>query len=340
MENRLYCGDNLEVLAAHVADASLDLCYIDPPFFSRRDHYPTAARVGDADDGHAPVFTDRWSWDATAASDYDRVVGAPAAGLTTQVAALLRGLRETWGESPLLAYLVSLTRRIAEIWRVLAPTGTFYLHCDPTAAHYLKLVCDGIFCPQGGEFRNEIIWSYETGGRGTRDFAWKHDTIFRYAKSKTWTFDAPAVHLTRSQTRRNHMKRGLDADGRAYTSITSAGKVYRYYEDAGVIPSDVWTDVSHLHQRDPERSGYPTQKPSALLERIISASSAEGDTVLDAYCGSGTTLAVAQKLNRRWIGIDLSPEAISLTRARLQLPPPSPDAPPAAPTATVDPTPG
>ena len=116
------------------------------------------------------------------------------------------------------------------------------------------------------------------------------------------------------------MKRGVDPDGRAFSSITSAGKTYRYYEDEGVIPSDVWTDLSHLHQRDPERLGYPTQKPAALLERIIRASSAEGDTVLDAYCGSGTTLAVAQKFGRRWIGIDLSPAAIELTRVRLQSP--------------------
>lgn len=335
MEDRLYCGDNLDVLAAHVAPGSVNLCYVDPPFFSRRDYHHAGH-----DRSRARAFTDRWKWDATAAGDYARVVGGVDAGMTEPLAALFGGFHGALGEGPLLAYLASLARRIAAIWRVLTPVGTFYIHGDPTASHYLKLVCDSTFCPQGGEFRNEIIWSYETGGRPARDFAWKHDTILRYVKSKTWTFDAPAVHLPRAQTRRNHMKRGLDADGRAYASITSAGKIYRYYEDEGVIPSDVWTDVSHLHQKDPERLGYPTQKPAALVERLIRASSAAGETVLDAYCGSGTTLVAAQKLGRRWIGIDLSPDAIELTRARLLGPPPSPDVPPAAPAATAGPTPG
>ena len=331
MENHLHCGDNLAALAAHVADGSVDLCYIDPPFFSRRDYRHAGATA----------FTDRWHWDVASANDYQAITAATEGSAGSRMAALFGGLHGALGEGPLLAYLVHLARRIIALWRALRPTGTFYLHADPTASHYLKLVCDSIFCPRGGGCRNEIIWSYETGGRGERDFAWKHDTILRYAKSKTWTFEAAAVHLPRAQARRNHMKRGLDADGRAYASITSAGKTYRYYEDEGVVPSDVWTDVSHLHQRDPERTGYPTQKPVALLERIVRASSREGDLVLDAYCGSGTTLVAAQKLGRRWIGIDLSPAAITLARARLGLPPsPSPDAPLAAPAATANPTPG
>ena len=290
IENRLYCGDNVEILDAHVPAESVDLCYVDPPFFSRRDYHHSSRR------SRAIAFTDRWSWDKTAAREYHCIATEFDPTLPAPTIALLSGLHGTLGESPLLAYLVSLTRRIAAIWRVLASTGTFYLHCDPTASHYLKLVCDSIFCPREGEFRNEIIWHYETGGRSGRDFAWKHDTILRYAKSKTWTFDAPAVHLSRLRTRRNHMKRG--------------------------IPTDVWTDLSHLHHKDPERVGYPTQKPLALLERIIRASSAENSVVLDAYCGSGTTLAAAQKLGRRWIGIDLSSEAIELTRVRLGFPPP------------------
>lgn len=329
MENVLHCGDNLEVLSAHVVAESVGLCYLDPPFFSQRDYYQARSLA----------FTDRWSWTADAANDYHAVTAYPDPGVTAQIVALLGGLHGALGEGPLLAYLVHLARRIAAIWRVLDTTGTLYLHCDPTASHYLKLVCDSLFCPRGGECRNEIVWSYETGGRSGRDFAWKHDTILRYTKSKTWTFDAPAVLLPRTQTRRNHLKRGQDADGRVYASITSAGKIYRYYDDEGVIPSDVWTDVSHLHQRDPERTGYPTQKPLALLERLIRASSREGDLVLDAYCGSGTTLVAAQRLGRRWVGIDRSQAAIDLTRSRLQPPVPSPDAPPAAPAATANPTP-
>ena len=333
-ENRLYCGDSLEILDTHVAAESVDLCYVDPPFFSQRDHYQTSRPV------RSTAFTDRWSWGNAAEHDFHCATSQHDPTATIESAALLAGLRGSLGNGPLLAYLASLTRRIAAIWRALAGTGTFYLHCDPTASHYLKLVCDSIFCPRGGEFRNEIIWGYETGGRSTRDFAWKHDVILRYAKSRTWTFDAVAVHLPRAQTRRNHMKRGVDADGRAFASITSAGKIYRYYEDGGVIPSDVWTDISHLHQKDPERLGYPTQKPLALLERIIKASSTEKSVVLDAYCGSGTTLSAAQKLGRRWIGIDLSPAAIDLTRIRLGLGPSLPEFPPVSPAATADQTPG
>ncbi len=322
MQNQLFHGDNLGVLREHLADESVDLCYIDPPFHSRRD-YPRS-------DGTV-AFTDRWTWDDAAATDYRDL----AARATPSAVALLRGLRETSGEGSLLAYLASLTLRVAEIRRALAPRGTFYLHADSSAVHYLKLICDALFLPGGGQFRNEIIWSYESGGRATRDFPWKHDTILRYTKSGAWTFNADAVRLPRATARRNHLKREVDADGRAFRSIKSAGKVYRYYDDEGVLPSDVWTDLSHLHQRDPERVGYPTQKPEALLERLILASSRPGDLVLDAYCGGGTTLAVAQRLGRRWIGIDRSEAAVTASRRRLGL-----NLPPAAPAATTDPTPG
>ena len=307
----LYHGDNLPILRQHFADHTVDLCYIDPPFHSRRDYYHAAGTSSTL----LPAFTDKWTWDAAASAAYGELFRASSQ--TTASAALLRGLYAMLGETGLLAYLVSLTLRLAEIHRVLAPHGTFYLHADPGAAHYLKLVCDALFLPGGGGFRNEIIWSYESGGRATRDFAWKHDTILRYSKSAHWTFNPTAVLLPRAGTRRNHMKREVDADGRAFRSIKSAGKIYRYYDDEGVPPSDVWTDLSHLHQRDPERGGYPTQKPEALLERIILASSHPGDLVLDAYCGGGTTLAVARRLGRRWAGIDRSEAAIAATRQRL-----------------------
>ena len=337
----LYHGDNLPVLRRHFAGGTVDLCYIDPPFCSRRDYY----HAGDANPPALRAFTDKWWWDAAASAAYDEILAPAAPCQTPASVALLRGLRGMLGETGLLAYLVSLTLRLAEIRRVLAPHGTFYLHADPGAAHYLKLVCDALFLPGGGEFRNEIIWSYESGGRATRDFAWKHDTILRYSKSGRWTFHPTAVLLPRAGARRNHMKRGVDPDGRAYRSIRSAGKVYRYYDDEGVPPSDVWTDLSHLHQRDPERGGYPTQKPEALLERIILASSRPGDLVLDAYCGGGTTLAVARRLGRRWAGIDQSEAAFDATRQRLAVTAkPSaaspPDTPPAAPTATAGPTGG
>lgn len=339
MQTQLFHGDNLEILRQEFAEGTVDLCYIDPPFFSRRDY----TLRGDKGVAGERAFTDRWAWNEEAVREYRE---AAEGGSGPQVGALLRGLREASGEGGLLAYLASLTLRLAEIRRVLAANGTLYLHVDPSAAHYLKLVCDAIFLPGGGEFRNEIVWSYESGGRGGRDFGWKHDTILRYTKSARWTFNAEAVRLPRAQTRRNHLKRETDVDGRVFSSIRSAGKIYRYYEDEGVIPSDVWTDLSHLHQRDPERLGYPTQKPEALLERIIRASSHPGDLVLDAYCGGGTTLAVAQRLGRRWLGIDRVEAAVATTRRRLEqsVTPPTggvrSDIPPAAPVTRRGPTPG
>lgn len=206
----------------------------------------------------------------------------------------------------MLAYLVSITLRVTEIHRVLKTTGSFYLHCDPTASHYLKLILDAIFVAYGGDYRNEIIWGYESGGRPKQDFGRKHDVIFRYTKSKQWVFNSDDIRLSRQLTRHNHMKRGVDEDGRVFHSIRSAGKIYKYYDDEGVIPSDVWTEFSHLQQKDPERLGYPTQKPEALLERIITDSSNADDVILDAYCGCGTTIAVAERLHRRWIGIDIT----------------------------------
>ncbi len=340
VQNLLFHGDNREVLRTHFGEGTVELCYIDPPFYSRRDYYHPAT----GEDPPSRAFTDRWTWDAEAAGAYHAILENAGGQQTAASVALLRGLRGMLGESSLLAYLSSLTLRVAEIRRVLAPHGTFYLHADPSAAHYLKLICDALFLPGGGEFRNEIVWSYESGGRAARDFSWKHDTLLRYTKSARWTYHADAVRLPRTETRRNHMKRGVDPDGRGFRSIKSAGRIYRYYDDEGVPPSDVWTDLGHLHQRDPERLGYPTQKPEALLERIILASSDPGDLVLDAYCGSGTTLAVAQRLGRRWAGIDQAETAIAMTRRRLAaLVTPGaearPDTPPAAPAATINPTP-
>ena len=230
----------------------------------------------------------------------------------------MKGLRAVLGEGSLLAYLVSMSLRIAEIQRVLKPTGSFYLHCDPTSSHYLKLVLDSVFVTQGGDFRNEIIWAYESGGRSKRDFGNKHDVIFRYTKSGKWIFNADAILLSREATRHNHMKKSVDADGRVFWSIKSAGKIYKYYADEGVIPSDVWSDFSHLQQKDPERLGYPTQKPESLMGRIIKASSNEGDLVMDAYCGCGTTVAVAQGLKRKWIGMDITYQSIALVLRRLE----------------------
>jgi site-specific DNA-methyltransferase (adenine-specific) len=200
--------------------------------------------------------------------------------------------------------------RIAEIHRVLKSTGSFYLHCDPTASHYLKLVIDAVFCPKGGEFRNEIIWCYTGGGRSQEDFARKHDSIFRYAKGKQVVFNADAIRVD------------YKLDASKYTSPKAWGshkgceKTYAP-NPLGKIPED-WWQLSPINSQSKERLGYPTQKPEALLERIIKASSNEGDVVLDAFCGCGTTVAVAEKLNRRWIGIDITYQSISLILKRLE----------------------
>jgi ubiquinone/menaquinone biosynthesis C-methylase UbiE len=208
-------------------------------------------------------------------------------------------------KSSLLAYLVSMTLRITEIHRVLKPTGSFYLHCDPNASHYLKLVLDAIFVPNGGDFQNELIWSYKSGGASKKRFAKKHDVIFFYTKSKdTWTFNA--------QKERSYMMHKYGFKKSDFQIDTETGLQYSmvFSRDVLEIPS-VGSDTA-------ERLGYPTQKPEALLERIIASSSNEGDIVLDAYCGCGTTIAVAQKLKRKWVGIDITYQSIALMISRLE----------------------
>lgn len=235
--------------------------------------------------------------------------------------ALIKGLREVLKEGPLLAYLVSMTRRILEIHRVLKPTGTFYLHCDPNSSHYLKIVLDGIFCSQGGDFLNEIIWCYNVGGKGSKHFARKHDVILWYSKSSDYHFDGKAVGVTRETgTKSFGGIIGIDEEGRKYQDklVKSSGKYYRYYLDEPKIPEDWWTGINSIQSQSAERIGFPTQKPLALMERIIKASSKEGDLVLDAYCGCGTTVAAAQHLGRRWIGMDITFQAISVIMKRLQ----------------------
>jgi SAM-dependent methyltransferase len=221
----------------------------------------------------------------------------------------------------LLAYLIHMTLRIVEIHRVLKPTGSFYLHCDPTASHYLKLVLDAVFCGQGGQYLNEIIWAYNVGGKSKKWFARKHDVIFWYGKGKEHFFDGTLAGLERETgTKSFGGKMGVDEDGRRYQDklVKSSGKYYRYYLDDPKIPEDWWVDINSLQSQDAERMGYPTQKPEALLERIIKTGSPENGVILDAYCGCGTTVAVAQRLGRQWIGIDITYQSIALILKRLE----------------------
>jgi DNA modification methylase len=236
------------------------------------------------------------------------------------------GLEPVLGRRSLLAYLVSMALRVTEIHRTLKLQGTLFLHCDPTSGHYLKLLLDAIFYPSGGTFINEIVWCYSQGGRSPSWFPRKHDTILWYAKSRKWTFNGADIRveyeLLSAKSQTSFTK--TDEDGRKYKEIYGPGKkkLYKYYEDGGKVPYDWWTDIHQMTGRTAasgnEYLGYQTQKPEALLARIIKAASNEGDTVLDSYCGCGTTVAVAHSLKRNWIGVDITYQSVSLVLRRLE----------------------
>ena len=212
------------------------------------------------------------------------------------------------------SYLAWLKTILIGCHKLLDARGSIYLHLDYRMSHKARMLLDEIF----GEanFMNEIIWAYRSGGRATRCYPRKHDTILFYRKSKKVLFNIAAVGMPRGPERRNHMKRFIDEDGRIGFSIRSNGKTYTYYEDSLIYPSDVWSDIEHLQQKDRERTGFLTQKPEALLKRIIAASSEPGDLVVDLFSGSGTTAAAATKLNRRFLAVDQSPVACALLRRR------------------------
>lgn len=198
---------------------------------------------------------------------------------------------------------------------LLADTGCIYVHVDFRFVSETRLLLDEVFGKSN--FVNEIIWSYKSGGRSTRYYPRKHDTILFYRKSPSLYFNIDAVGIPRGAAKRNHMKRYVDENGKVCFSIRSNGRLYTYYEDTPLYPTDVWTDIEHLQQRDKERTGYPTQKPEALLRRIIAASSKPGDLVCDLFSGSGTTAVVASKMKRRFIACDASPIALYMLRRRL-----------------------
>ncbi len=278
----IYCGDNLDQLP-RLPNHCIDLVYIDPPFHSKRNHQ---------------VF-----WGATKEK---------------------RAFEDRHASTE--AYIDFMQPRCVELARVLKPAGSFYYHCDWHASHYVKVMLDRILGENS--FINEIIWAYESGGRATRHFHRKHDVLFLYsptAHKKGYTFNGRAAAMPRNHCQAcgtvlqkwNHLKKHTDSDGRVCRTINSGGKIYKYYDDEPVTPSDVW-HLNHLQQKDPERLGYPTQKPLALLDRIIKASSNPNDVVLDAFCGCGTTLEAAEHLGRQWIGIDVSPTACRIAAKRLQ----------------------
>ncbi|MEO7019493.1 MAG: DNA methyltransferase [Ktedonobacteraceae bacterium] len=304
MKNQLYYGDNLEVLRKYIKDETVDLCYIDPPFNSKRNYNQIYNNIGNEDRAQAQAFIDTWVWNERANEGFSEILANDKGRFTPQTVDLLKGLQPVLKKGSLLAYLVSMTLRITEIHRVLKPTGSFYLHCDPTASHYLKVVIDAIFVPHGGDFQNELIWSYKSGGASKKRFARKHDVVFFYTKTNEWHFYP--------QKERSYMMHKYGFKKSDFQIDSESGLQYSmvYARDVLEIPS-VGSDTA-------ERMGYPTQKPEALLQRFIAASTLEGDVVLDAYCGCGTTTVVAQRLKRSWIGIDITYQSISLILRRLE----------------------
>ncbi len=221
------------------------------------------------------------------------------------------------------AYLQWLYETFILLKLLLSSNGSLYVHLDWRVTHYVKVILDEVFDSysrnDGPGFKNEIIWHYQSGGRSQKRYARKHDTILFYSNSAHYCFHGERVGERRGTKKRNHMKKWVDTEGHTHWTIHSAGRLYSYGEDSRMTPADVWSDISHLHQKDPERNGYATQKPAALLERIILASSEENDLVLDCFCGSGVTPAVAERLDRRWIACDQSELALKLTRERMLL---------------------
>ncbi|TAE03100.1 MAG: site-specific DNA-methyltransferase [Bacteroidetes bacterium] len=266
-QNKLFYGDNLLVLRQSIKDETVDLCYIDPPFNSKRNYNQIYNNIGKEDAAQAQAFVDTWTWNTIANEGFEEITNNKNGVFTPQSINLILGLQKVLGKSSLLAYLVSMTQRIAEIYRVLKPTGSFYLHCDPTASHYLKLVCDAIFCTRGGDFRNEIVWSYTRWTNVQAQFQSQHDVILFYSKNKKTIFNEQRIALEVNR-KRNLVEL---VNGKKVSKKDKEGKII-YREQTDTPLSDVW-NINRVGNTAKERLGYPTQKPEALLERIIKASS-------------------------------------------------------------------
>ncbi|GAB6393376.1 MAG: HNH endonuclease [Treponematales bacterium] len=287
-QNTLYTGDNLYVL--HGLNSGLaDLIYLDPPFNSKRTY---SAPIGSKAAGAS--FKDMWTW-----KDVDeQFLGT----IAIQYPTLARYIADTGAmhSKAMMAYLTYMAQRVIEMYRVLKDTGTLYLHCDPTASHYLKLLLDCVF--SRNMFNNEIVWRYQTGGVSKRRYGRKHDTILWYAKTDKYAFYPEAVRVPRTAEVLRRIDSGVPGATRATTLDKYADDVF---------------EIQALNAQATERTGYPTQKPLALLSRIIKASSNPGDIVLDPFCGCATTCVAAQQLGRKWIGIDIEAQARDLLVQRL-----------------------
>ena len=328
--NTLYFGDNLEDLRESIADRSVDLVYLDPPFNSGANYniiFQPEKKSAAKATAQIQAFEDTWTWSAEADETYRRFV--IDRDLTSQppgerLIKLMTSMREYLGETPMMAYLTMMAPRLLELRRVLKDTGSIYLHCDPTASHYLKLLMDAVFGVD--YFRNEIVWHYSGWNKGLKHhFERRHDIVLFYGKGESQQFNSFYIpYESRDQyLRTRKQKVCIDTDGRAFTlDIRDDGKhQLRVYVDdtlnRGRPIDDVWS-IDKLNNSAKEALGYPTQKPQALLERIIQASSNEGDVVLDPFRGCGTAVAAAQKLNRQWVGIDITYLSIDLIAGRLR----------------------
>jgi DNA modification methylase len=317
---RLYFGDNLDVLRHEIASASVDLIYLDPPFNSQRD-YNLLFRTpkGHPSDAQITAFEDTWRWGEQAEREYAEIMHQGNTVLSDLMAALRVFLRE----NDLMAYLVMMANRLIELHRVLKPTGSLYLHCDPTASHYLKILLDGIFGKEN--FRNEIIWHYSGWNKPLKHhFERRHDLLFYYSKAFP-AFNSYFIPYSSEQEYLETRKQKVyfDEQGRKYTlDVRNKGqrrtRVYVNESLARGKPiDDVW-DIDKVNNSSKESLGYPTQKPLVLLERIIQASSNQGNVVLDPFCGCGTAVHAAQKFGREWIGIDITHLAIAVIEKRLR----------------------
>lgn len=362
--NTLFYGDNLPILRQWIDDESIDLIYLDPPFNSNRSYNILFKdESGEESEAQLTAFDDSWHWGPAAEETFHEIVrGAPP-----RVIEMIAALRNFIGSNQMMAYLVMMTARLVELHRVLKPTGSLYLHCDPTASHYLKIILDTIF---GFEFfQNEIIWKRTSAHNDPKKYGNIHDVLLFYSKGKSFTWNPQYTAYSKEYLasewrelpdgRRYKCENMLDPQGkmeefdfmgtRARWRTNYDGMLALWEMPQTVVPGShgriklgkdgnpikrcriifldemkgvplqsIWDDVHSLRGGAAERLGYPTQKPQALLERVILSSSSEGELILDPFCGCGTAIAAAQALDRRWIGIDVTHLAISLQKYRLQ----------------------
>ena len=361
MPNTLFYGDNLLVLREHVADASVDLVYLDPPFNSNASYNVLfREKSGEESPAQIKAFTDTWEWTQETQATYELdIIQNPS--VPSAVKDMISAFRQFIGQNAMMAYLVMMAPRLVELHRVLKPTGSLYLHCDPTASHYLKILLDVVFGSRN--YRSEIVWR-RTNAKGLAFKGYPHnsDILLYYSKEERFTWNRPFrphdpkyvdkfYRHVEPGTGRRYQLDNLVNPNRNRPNLTyeflGVNRVWRWtkermeaaYDDGiivqsrpGAVPRSkryldemqgnpvdtIWDDIRPIQAQSPERLGYPTQKPEALLERIISASSNEGDVVLDPFCGCGTAVAVAQKLGRQWLGIDVTHLAVALMKNRLR----------------------